>query len=58
MSEHPNVARILQGYERFAARDVEAVLRLLSDDVVWHVSGAASPEITRVGTRSPRTSRS
>ena len=39
MSEHPNVARILQGYERFAARDVDAVLRLLSDDVVWHVSG-------------------
>jgi ketosteroid isomerase-like protein len=39
MSEHPNVARIVEGYERFATRDVDAVLRLLSHDVVWHVAG-------------------
>src|SRR5918996_1614193 len=39
MNEHPNVARIVEGYERYAARDVDGVLRLLSDDVVWHVTG-------------------
>jgi ketosteroid isomerase-like protein len=39
MTEHPNVARIVQGYERFAASDADGVLRLLSDDVVWHVAG-------------------
>src|SRR5512132_120335 len=39
MTEHPNVARMVQGYERFAASDVDGVLRLLSDDVVWHVAG-------------------
>jgi ketosteroid isomerase-like protein len=39
MHQHPNVARIVEGYERFAARDIDGVLRLLSDDVVWHVAG-------------------
>ncbi|HYZ97268.1 MAG TPA: nuclear transport factor 2 family protein [Acidimicrobiales bacterium] len=39
MSEHPNVARIVRGYEAFAARDINGVLGLLSEDIVWHVSG-------------------
>jgi hypothetical protein len=39
MSEHPNVARIIEGYEAFAAKDVDGVLSLLCDDVVWHVAG-------------------
>ncbi|MGH9112655.1 MAG: nuclear transport factor 2 family protein [Acidimicrobiales bacterium] len=39
MSEHPNVARIIRGYEAFAAHDLDGVLGLLSDDVVWHVNG-------------------
>ncbi|HEX6239229.1 MAG TPA: nuclear transport factor 2 family protein [Acidimicrobiales bacterium] len=39
MAEHPNVARIVAGYERFAARDLEGVIGLLADDVVWHVPG-------------------
>jgi hypothetical protein len=39
MREHPNVARIVQGYEAFAAHDVDGVLGLLSPDVVWHVNG-------------------
>jgi uncharacterized protein len=36
MAEHPNVARIVAGYERFAARDLEGVIGLLADDIVWH----------------------
>lgn len=39
MAEHPNVARIVAGYERFAARDLEGVIGLLADDVVWHAPG-------------------
>jgi ketosteroid isomerase-like protein len=39
MSEHHNVARIIEGYETFAGRGIRGVLDLLSDDVVWHVSG-------------------
>ena len=58
MSEHPNVARIVQGYERFAARDIDGVLRLLSDDVVWHVAGGRFAGEHKGRTRSPPISRS
>ena len=36
MAQHPNVARIVEGYERFAGRDLDGVLELLSEDVRWH----------------------
>lgn len=40
MSEHPNVARIEAGYERLAARDLEGVIGLLADDIVWYAPSA------------------
>ena len=51
MTEHPNVARIVQGYERFAARDIDGVLRLLSDDVTvlsFACPAGAEAELYRV----------
>lgn len=49
MSEHPNVARIVKGYERFAARDLEGVIDLLADDIVWHVPTVGDRTVQRRG---------
>lgn len=39
MAEHPNVARIREGYEAFGKGDLAALNDLFADDVVWHVTG-------------------
>ncbi len=39
MAEHPNVARIKEGYAAFARGDFTALNDLLAEDVVWHVPG-------------------
>ena len=50
--EHPskaNLQLVQDAFAAFAARDVEAVLGLLADDIEWH--GARSPEIPYGGFR-------
>jgi uncharacterized protein len=39
MSEHPNVARIRDGYAAFANGDFGALNDLFAEDILWHVSG-------------------
>ena len=39
MAEHPNVARIREGYEAFGAGDLEKVREFFDPNVVWHVGG-------------------
>lgn len=39
MSEHPNVARIRDGYAAFAAGDLATLNDLFAEDVLWHVDG-------------------
>jgi ketosteroid isomerase-like protein len=39
MAEHPNATLVKQLYELFEAGDVEGFLKLVADDVVWHVPG-------------------
>jgi uncharacterized protein len=39
MAEHPNVARIRDGYAAFAAGDFAVLTDLFADDLVWHVGG-------------------
>ena len=39
MAEHPNVARIRDGYAAFAKGDFAALNELFADDIVWHVGG-------------------
>jgi uncharacterized protein len=39
MTEHPNVARIRDGYAAFAAADFAVLTDLFAEDVVWHVDG-------------------
>ena len=39
MAEHPNVARIRDGYAAFAKGDFAALNDLLAEDVLWHVNG-------------------
>jgi ketosteroid isomerase-like protein len=36
---HPNAAIITDGYDAFARGDIPGVLRILADDVTWHVPG-------------------
>ena len=36
MAEHPNVARIRDGYAAFAKGDFAVLNDLFADDVVWH----------------------
>jgi ketosteroid isomerase-like protein len=36
---HPNAELIRGGYEAFARGDVDTVMGLLADDIVWHVPG-------------------
>jgi uncharacterized protein len=39
MSEHPNVARMREGYEAFGKGDLETLRQLWTDDIRWHESG-------------------
>jgi uncharacterized protein len=39
MAEHPNVARIRDGYAAFANGDFAVLTDLFADDLVWHVGG-------------------
>jgi uncharacterized protein len=39
MAEHPNVARIRDGYAAFAKGDFAVLTDLFAEDLVWHVGG-------------------
>ncbi len=39
MAEHPNVARIRDGYAAFTKGDFAVLDELFADDVLWHVGG-------------------
>ena len=39
MAEHPNIARIRDGYAAFATGDFAVLTDLFAEDVVWHVGG-------------------
>ena len=39
MSEHPNVARMREGYEAFGKGDLETLRQLWTDDIRWHEGG-------------------
>lgn len=39
MSEHPNVARIRDGYAAFAKGDLAALDEVFAEDIVWHEPG-------------------
>jgi len=39
MAEHPNVARIRDGYAAFAKGDFAVLNDLFAEDVVWHEAG-------------------
>ncbi len=39
MAEHPNVARMTDGYAAFAKGDIAALNDLFAEDIVWHVAG-------------------
>jgi uncharacterized protein len=36
---HPNEDLLRRGYAAFAAGDIETVLGIFADDIVWHVGG-------------------
>jgi uncharacterized protein len=39
MAEHPNVARVIDGYTAFGTGDFAVLTDLFADDLVWHVGG-------------------
>lgn len=39
MAEHPNVARLKDGYAAFAKGDLAALDDLFADDLLWHTGG-------------------
>jgi uncharacterized protein len=39
MTEHPNIARMREGYEAFGKGDLETLRQLWTDDVRWHEGG-------------------
>jgi uncharacterized protein len=39
MGEHANVERARRGYAAFASGDIDTVMELFDDDIVWHVGG-------------------
>ena len=49
MSEHPNAARMREGYEAFGKGDLETLRRLWTDDVLWHEGGHTELAGTFVG---------
>lgn len=38
---HPNEDLLRQGYQAFATGDIDTVLSLFADDIVWHVAGSS-----------------
>jgi uncharacterized protein len=38
---HPNEDLLRRGYEAFAAGDIDTVLSVFADDIVWHVGGSS-----------------
>jgi uncharacterized protein len=38
---HPNEDLLRRGYQAFAAGDIDTVLSLFADDIVWHVGGTS-----------------
>ena len=43
MAEHPNAALARQAMELFDAGDMQALIDLIADDVVWHEIGNPEP---------------
>jgi ketosteroid isomerase-like protein len=39
MAEHPNVARLREGYVAFGKGDFAGLNELFAEDIVWHVTG-------------------
>ena len=39
MSEHPNALLVRSLFDAFARRDLDAILALVPDDLVWHFPG-------------------
>ncbi len=39
MPDHPNVAKIREGYEAFAAGDIEKAASTWADGIIWHALG-------------------
>jgi uncharacterized protein len=37
---HPNEDLLRRGYAAFAAGDIETVLGIFSDDILWHIGGS------------------
>jgi uncharacterized protein len=37
---HPNEDLLRGGYDAFAKEDIDTVLAVLADDIIWHVGGA------------------
>lgn len=38
---HPNEDLLRRGYAAFAAGDMESVLSMFADDIVWHIGGTS-----------------
>jgi ketosteroid isomerase-like protein len=50
---HRNEELLRREYDAFAGNDLDALVRIFSDDVVYHLPGAArSPETIEGGRRS------
>jgi uncharacterized protein len=43
MAEHPNATLVREALDAFNTNDMEAITRILADDVEWHEIGAAEP---------------
>ena len=43
MAEHPNVARITDGYAAFAKGDFAVLNDLFAENLLWHASGRSQP---------------
>jgi ketosteroid isomerase-like protein len=39
MSDHPNIARMREGYDAFAKGDLAVLDELLAEDIRWHLPG-------------------
>ena len=53
MAEHPNVARIRDGYAAFAKGDFAVLTDLFAEDLLWHDSWLASTGGDRNGWPAP-----
>ena len=52
MAEHPNVARIRDGYAAFAKGDFAVPTELFAEDLLWHDSGRTSRSQVQTPTAS------